>query len=165
MLVVQRLYFVEPHRAPSCFLQRRRCVCGSWLALEFTDTWVTLSSPHQSKARHWHHLVTPWANVSEHWLSHPCTKKRSKNPGLCAVFKPSIASAAQNRNGSDSHFTLLSWNSWLHSQSFCQEAYLARKVKNREQEVGEAFYGMAFSPLLLKGFFLQFVSVWVRSMC
>lgn len=37
-------------------------------------------------------------------------------------------------------------------------------MKNKEEQVVEAFYGTAFSPLLLKGFFLQFMSVGVRSM-
>lgn len=46
----------------------------------------------------------------------------------------------------------------------CQKSHLAKKMKNREEEVVEAFYGTAFSPLLLKGFFLQFMSVRVRRM-
>lgn len=76
-----------------------------------------------------------------------------------------LTAPAGSTNVRDSHFTFLFCIPGRTHRSFCQKAHLARKMKNREQEVGEAFYGMAFSPLFLKGFFLQFMSVWVRSMC
>lgn len=112
-----------------------------------------------------------WANVAEHWLF-SCTQKGPRTLGSVLFPNPGGGWGPAQCNGTSSeqecqrftlHLSLL--HSWLHSQEFLSEAHLARKMKNREQEVGEAFYGMAFSLLFLKGFFLQFMSVWVRSVC
>lgn len=177
MLAVCSLWSLtsDGHPVVSC-RDRDVCVGPGWLCNSLTPGWPWALKP-QRKARHLAQFGNfLWADVSEHlaitfWLFHSCTKKRCKKSGLCAILKPSgwlgthPAKPAQNRNVSDSHFTFLFCIPGCTHRSSCQKAHLGRKMKNWEQEVGEAFYGMAFSPLFLKGFFLQFVSVWVRSVC
>lgn len=77
----------DEHPAVSC-KGRDVCVDPGWLCNSLTPDLPELSGTRE-KPGIWHNLVTLWASVSEHWLFHSCTKKRSKNPGLRVIFKPS----------------------------------------------------------------------------